>query len=250
MGNGPPVQRPVEAVYTDIHSHLIWGVDDGAETEEQTRRMLEAAAADGISAIIATPHITPGFVPFPRERFEANLAKAREFVCQQKYLLTICTGSEILYTEHTVRMLREGKVPTLAESRYVLVEFDPGEAPQRIILSLQSIAAAGYIPVIAHLERCRRIRSLQQVREIKSSCRALVQINAATLLCKPPLFRRAFMEGLFREGLADLVATDTHAMPGRETCLTRAMSMIEAKYGKETADRLNQNAIKIIPDSA
>ena len=53
---------------TDIHSHLIWGVDDGAETKEQTFRLLDRAAADGIDRVICTPHITPGIQPFPREK--------------------------------------------------------------------------------------------------------------------------------------------------------------------------------------
>ena len=47
-------------MYTDIHSHVIWGVDDGAETKGETIRMLQEAVADGIDTIICTPHVTPG----------------------------------------------------------------------------------------------------------------------------------------------------------------------------------------------
>ena len=56
-------------MYTDIHSHVIWGVDDGAVQKAETFRMLKEAVADGIGTIICTPHMTPGVYKFPEEDF-------------------------------------------------------------------------------------------------------------------------------------------------------------------------------------
>ena len=66
-------------MYTDIHSHVIWGVDDGAETKEETFRMLREAVEDGIEQIICTPHVTPGVYEFPMERFLENFAEATDY---------------------------------------------------------------------------------------------------------------------------------------------------------------------------
>ena len=81
------------------------------------------------------------------------------------------------------------------------------------------------------MERYPAISKISQVEEIKSRYRALVQINARTLLRKQPLLRRGFMDQLFKRGLVDFVATDTHAMEGRGTCMTEGMEALRKKYG-------------------
>ena len=53
----------------DIHSHFIYGMDDGAATREDMFRMLTVAYKDNIALLFATPHITPGVSPFDAERF-------------------------------------------------------------------------------------------------------------------------------------------------------------------------------------
>ena len=236
-------------MYTDLHCHVIWGVDDGARKEEQTQQMLQAAVKDQIDTIITTPHITPGIDPFPEEKYEAHLQAAREYIRQEGLPLTLYTGSEIFYTEHTVRMLREGRIRTLAGSYYALVEFNPDEAYSEIEDALQKIASAGFIPVLAHMERYMKIHNIRQVRDLKENYRTLMQVNAATLLRKPPLFRKGYMEKLFREGLVDLISTDVHAMPGRESKMTQGMDALAEKYGEDLRRQVMENANMILAES-
>ncbi len=227
-------------MYTDMHCHLIWGVDDGAETREETVRMLFEAVGDGIGTAILTPHVTPGVYRFHTDRFEAHLAEAREVIEQEKLPLKLLTGAELLYTEQTPRMLREKQVPTLAGSRYALVEFSPTDSWDHILEAVRKVAGAGVVPVIAHMERYPAVRSLKQVHELKNRSGALVQINARSLLVPQPLLRRRFFDQLFREGLVDFVATDTHSMPGRNTCMTDGMNALAAKYGRELAQKIQE----------
>ena len=228
-------------MYTDIHSHVIWGVDDGAETEEQMFDMLRAAAADGIERIICTPHWTPGVYPFPEEDFQQHFQQAEAFILQEGLPLTLAQGAEILYTDLTPRLLREGKVPTMNGTRYALIEFSPSDSREHITDALQKVSGAGFVPVIAHMERYPAISKIAQVEEIKSRYRALVQINSRTLLRKQPLLRRGFMDQLFKKGLVDFVATDTHAMEGRETCMTEGMKALKQKYGDELEKKIREN---------
>ena len=103
-------------MYTDMHSHVIWGVDDGAKDREETWDMLREAVNDGISRIICTPHITPGVYPFPQDVFDDHFEQALAFIRKEKLPLSLYKGAELLYTDLTPRLLREGKVPTLAGS--------------------------------------------------------------------------------------------------------------------------------------
>ena len=227
-------------MYVDMHNHLIWGMDDGAENKEETFRMLDEAAEDNIHTIICTPHVTPGVYEFPEQKFLYNLREARNYIQQECLQLTLFTGAEILYTDSTPRLLREGRIPTLAGSEYVLVEFSPTESREHIFSALQKIAGAGFRPIIAHMERYPAIRTLDQVREMKSRYQALIQINARSLIRKQPFFRRPFFDGLFEENLADFVATDAHALPGRNSCMREGMAALQERYGSQTADRIRK----------
>ena len=231
-------------MYTDIHSHVIWGVDDGAEEREETFRMLREAAADRITRIICTPHVTPGVYEFPEETFERHFATAEEYITQENLPIQLYRGAEILYTDNTPRLLREKRVPTLAGTSYAMIEFSPTDTRDHITDALQKVAGAGFIPVIAHMERYPAIGKIMQVEEIRRRFHALVQINARSLLRKQPLLRRGFFDSLFREGLVDFIATDTHAFAGRETCMTPGMEALAKKYGTDAEQIIRNNPDK------
>ncbi len=234
-------------MYTDIHSHVIWGVDDGAEEREETFRMLEEAVQDGIHRIICTPHVTPGVYEFPGKRFQEHFAEAEAYIAQKNLPLKLLQGAEILYTDNTPRLLREKRVRTMAGTSYVLIEFSPTDSRDHITEALQKVSGTGLVPIIAHMERYPAISKISQVRELKQRFRAMVQINARSLLRKQPLLRRKFFDSLFREGLVDFVATDTHAFAGRETCMTQGMEALKQKYGAKTGEQIIHNAEDFFP---
>ena len=233
-------------MFTDIHSHVIWGVDDGAETREETQRMLKDAVADGIGAIICTPHVTPGVYEFEEDVFLRHFAEAERYIREEGLALKLYSGAEILYTDLTPRLLREGRVPTMNGTKYAMIEFSPTDTKDHIYDALQKVAGSGFIPIIAHMERYPAIGKISQVKEMKSRFRAMVQINARTLTRKQPLLRRGFFDGIFKEGLVDFIATDTHAMEGRGTCMTEGIKAAQEKYGETVIDEIMKNPERII----
>ena len=232
----------------DIHSHVIWGVDDGAETREETQKMLQEASADGIGAIICTPHVTPGVYEFPEDVFLRHFAEAEKYIREEGLALKLYKGAELLYTDLTPRLLREGRAPAMAGTKHALIEFSPTDTKDHIYDALQKVAGSGFIPIIAHMERYPAIGKISQVKEMKSRFRAMVQINARTLTKKQPLLRRGFFDGLFKEGLADFIATDTHAMEGRGTCMTEGIRAAREKYGDSIVNAIIHNSDRIISE--
>ena len=227
-------------MFTDIHSHLIWGVDDGAETREETFRMLREAVADGIGRIICTPHVTPGVYEFPEGVFQEHFREAEEYIAQEGLPLQLYRGAEILYTDNTPRLLREKRVATMAGTNYALIEFSPTDSKGHIFDALQKVSSAGAIPILAHMERYPSIGKTELIKELKSRFRVMMQVNARTLTRKVPFWRRKFFDSLFTEGLVDFIATDTHAMPGRGTCMTEGMQNLGEKYGATIAGRIER----------
>ena len=227
-------------MFTDIHSHVIWGVDDGAEEKAETFRMLNEAVEDGIGRIICTPHVTPGVYEFPEDIFQEHFREAAEYIAKKGLPLQLYRGAEILYTDNTPRLLREKRIATMAGTNYALVEFSPTDSKEHIFDALQKVSGTGLVPIIAHMERYPAIGKIEQVREMKQRFRAMVQINARTLTKKQPLLRRKYFDKLFLEGLVDFMATDTHSMPGRETCMTEGMKCLREKYGDAVARRIEK----------
>lgn len=227
-------------MYTDIHSHVIWGVDDGAEEKAETFRMLKEAVEDGVGRIICTPHVTPGVYEFPEEVFQEHFWQATEYIAKESLPLQLFRGAEILYTDNTPRLLRERRIATMAGTNYVMIEFSPTDTKERIFDALQKVSGTGMIPVLAHMERYPSIGKIELVKELKSRFRVLMQVNARTLTRKMPFWHRKYFDSLFREGLVDFVATDTHAMPGRETCMTAGMNSLREKYGDAIAGQIER----------
>ena len=238
------------AMMIDMHHHLIWGVDDGAASFEGTEKMLREAVANDVEAIITTPHITPGQEPFPHEKYRAHLEQTRAWIADQGLKIRLYTGSEVLYTQHTPRLLMEGKVPTMAGTQYVLVEFSPDDDFDYLLKAGDSIASAGYIPIFAHVERYHCLKKPDQVRQLRRQCNGLIQVNAGTVVRKHKFFRERYLRRLFGEGLVDFVSTDAHDLPGRSNKMKAAYEKLAANYGEAVTRALtHDNALKILQES-
>ena len=233
-------------MFIDIHHPLIYGVDDGARNFEGTQRLVEAACADGIGYIITTPHITPGQVPFPLEDYYAHLRETQDWCAAQGYELQLYTGAEILYTPETPRLLREGQVPTLAGSRFALLEFSPTDSYSYIQEAVRRVGSAGFVPVVAHAERYDAIKKIDQLNDLKDNFGARIQINARTVIRKHSYFRGRWIRKIFDSGVVDYLATDAHDMPDRHACMMEAYHKLAQDYGEQAARALTgENAMEI-----
>ena len=162
----------------DMHCHLIPGVDDGSSDINETKELLQLSWKQGVNTIIATPHFSH-HTDFNKlhERLEMTREAAKKIDPDFKIYL----GQEILYFEGMTDWLDQGKALTLAKSRYVLVEFRPNDNYVRIQRAVHELIAAGYLPIIAHIERYDCLREKGKTTEL-IDYGAYLQINAASVL--------------------------------------------------------------------
>jgi len=225
--------------FTDIHHHLLYGLDDGAQNREMMHAMLERALLEGIGRIVVTPHITPGVHRFRADRFLKAIEEASDYCRDHSLDIELFAGSELLFTNHTCRLLQEGMIPTLAGTDRVLVEFSPDIEYKKLWEALEGLLSAGYLPVVAHVERYEcLVQRPKRAYELKEKLDIYFQVNAATVLCRESRAVRRFVRLMMEDELIDAVASDAHNITTRAARMLKAWDVISDVYGTLYADRL------------
>ncbi len=213
----------------DIHSHFVYGLDDGARTQQDMYDMLDAAYRDGISVLYATPHIVPGVRPFSEAIFQAHLEEARAYGDGKGYGMTLIPGAELLYTPAMHPYIEEQRLMTMGGTDQVLVEFTPEISYQELTETVDALERAGYIPILAHIERYQCLFRGQNLRKLKEHNDVRCQINANTLLTKQGFIRQQILNKWLRAELVDHVASDAHNTGSRPFRMQQAYQALQGK---------------------
>lgn len=224
--------------FADIHSHMLYGIDDGAKTRADMEAMLDAAYADGIAFLFATPHFTPGVQPFDFDVYWSRLNEARGYCQSRGYAMTICTGAEILYTPMLQGYVADHRLPTLADSELLLMEFAPDIALEEIESALELMERHGYVTVLAHIERYACLFHGRAADKLKQQYDVRFQVNANTVLTERGFFKARCIQRWFRNDLVDFVASDAHHVRTRPYLMQRAYDALRQRYGRDCAERL------------
>jgi len=232
----------------DIHSHILPGVDDGAKTEEESIAMAEAALSEGIRTIIATPHHRNRAYDNYKQEIVTNVAILNELFASKNIPLNVLAGQEVRIYGELLEDYAHGDIQTLADTKYVLVEFPFGSVPQYTERLLYDMQVAGLRPIIAHPERNRElIENHNRMYELIRNG-ALSQVTAASLLGKFGKEIAEFSEQLIQANLVHFIASDAHNTDSRGFNLRDAYELIKEKYGIETYYMFLENSELLIED--
>ena len=224
--------------FVDLHHHLIYGVDDGAQSPEDMQKMILRAAGEGIADIVCTSHVTPGIEPFPMQKYLAHLAEAEAYIAEQGIDMRLHPGCEVLYTDASSRLLREGHFPSLAKNDVVLVEFSPDTSFRQLTEASTSFGMAGYAVLFAHVERYDALRSLKNVRKLRDEFGVYMQMNTNTIIGKKGFFTERWVRHMLEDGYIDCVATDAHNLSSRRCKMHQCHQILAEKYGEDFAEEL------------
>ncbi|VTT26806.1 capsular polysaccharide biosynthesis protein Cps4B [Streptococcus gordonii] len=227
----------------DIHSHIVFDVDDGPKTIEDSRALLEESYRQGVRTIISTSHRRKGMFETPEAKIEENFKQVQELAKEIADDLTILYGAEIYYTSDILDKLEQGKIPRLADSQYALIEFSMITPYKEIHTALSNILRLGVTPVVAHIERYHCLENDEKkVRDlINMGC--YTQINSSSVL-KPKLFGDTYKfmkkraQFFLEKDLVHFVASDMHNLDPRPPYMQEAYQIISKKYGESHAEQL------------
>ena len=199
--------------FTDIHSHVLHGVDDGSKDILTAIATLKKMRLIGVKNLILTPHYCK------RRGYETSVENIKKAyielcdICREENIgISLYLGTEMEYSTDAVRYIREGRVLTLADTKYILMEFAPYVSSGTISKACTEIMQLGLIPVIAHVERYESIHShFELLYELKDKG-VKFQVNIRSV-CGAHFKLKRFLKRIFSEEIADFLAGDVHAYP-------------------------------------
>jgi protein-tyrosine phosphatase len=207
----------------DLHSHILPGLDDGAATLDDALAIAEAAVADGIRTVAATPHVRARDYPTTPEQMEQQLDSVREALRDAAVRLELLPGGEI-----ALDMLPQlgdddlRRFGLAGNPKYLLLEAPYLGWPLGIEDALFQLSLRGFTTVLAHPERNDEVQSSPERLAPLVERGTLVQLTAASLDGRLGAGPQKTGLHLVELGLAHLLASDAHAPTLRQIGMTAA----------------------------
>jgi protein-tyrosine phosphatase len=229
----------------DIHCHLLPGLDDGAVDLAMSLRMARALIDDGVEAVVCTPHILPGLYHNRGEQIEGAVARLRSRLADDGLRLDLYSGADAHITIDFVAKLASKEIPTLADSRYVLIELPQHVEPRLIKQFFFQLRTAGYIPILSHPERMPWIASQYRTIEELVASGVWLQLTVGSLLGDFGRDAKYWAERILDDGIAHVIATDAHNDDSRPPNLRMGYDVAAKRIGDTEAEKL----VKSRPDA-
>ena len=202
--------EPPPALGMDFHSHLLPGIDDGAQTLEESLSLIRQLQAFGYTHIVTTPHIHSSLYPNTHDTIRQKCAEVRSALREHHIQISFDAAAEYYLDEHFAALLAEQESLLCVFERCVLIEFSFLAFPPQWIEYLFKLRLQGYTPILAHPERYPYLhRSFDEYDRLKDmGCR--FQINLLSLAGYYGKRVREVAEALLEDQMVEHICTDLH----------------------------------------
>lgn len=235
----------------DLHCHILPGLDDGAQTRDDTLRMAEIAANQGTKEIVCTPHCSSDdpLLPLRLETIVRRTEEMNRMLSYEGIPLALHPGMELLCCGGLWDIFAQGEFLTLAGSGYLLMEFPFSTDLDEIERAAEEAAQAGLKPVLAHPERYRSVQlEPSRVREwVKSGW--VIQLNRGSITGGFGGEARRCALWLMSYALPHLIASDAHSPEERTPDLRTGYDWVAKNCAESYAQLLfSDNPLRILHD--
>ena len=208
----------------DLHCHILPGIDDGAESLDESLAMARSAVEDGIHAIVATPHTLNGIYTNPVKKVISRVADLKKIFSENHIDLRLYTGADVHLCPQMLDLIKSGDAGTIDNAgKFILLELPPQAIPQGLKDEIFSLKLNAITPIITHPERNPAIQQdigiLHELVRIGALCQITStsitgDFGSPVLLCS---------EKLLKHRLVHVIASDAHSADRRPPVLSRAV---------------------------
>ncbi|MGI9448095.1 MAG: tyrosine-protein phosphatase, partial [Pirellulales bacterium] len=196
--------------FTDIHCHIVPQIDDGAFSIDQSINMARTALGDGTTSLIATPHQLGTNSHVSAEAIINGVSKLQSALHDKEISVSVRPGADVRIDPELPKLLKQGKVLTLADRRkHVLLEL-PHDTYYPIDQLLKSLRKQGLVGILSHPERNRGIIKNPAMMWDVVEAGGLLQITAASLTGSFGSSCQEIADLAVEERLVHFIASDAH----------------------------------------
>ena len=219
----------------DIHYHLLFGIDDGPKTFDDSLALAEASIAEGVTHIVCTPHSNDKY------KFQPEVNHERMEMLNERLggRITLGLGCDFHLSYDNINNLYKDRARfTINGKQYLLVEFPDFGIAANMAETFYEMTASGIVPIITHPERNPTL--MQDPRRIAEWIRlgCLVQVTAASLVGRFGQRSQAMSNDLLKKNWVHIIASDAHSVERRAPAMSRAYEVLQGQYGQQAANRL------------
>ncbi len=222
----------------DMHTHILFGVDDGAKTIDDSLALINEEIKKGVNKIILTPHYKRRYSDTGTDKVTENFKILKNYAVEENLKVELYLGCEVYLDFKYYDIIWNEPIITLAGSDYILIEFSMTDTPNNIPEICYEARLKGYIPIIAHVERYDVLyENSQLIKDILNEG-AYFQINASAVISKEDRESRKFVNYLLKNELVSFIASDVHNQASRAFYLDEAYSAVNKICSHSYAEKI------------
>lgn len=230
----------------DLHCHILPGVDDGAQTLEDSLKMADSAMKNGITHILCTPHHNRQF-DNPREKVLHAVEALQAEFDKRQIDITLFECQEVRIHGELEREIQQGRILTAdVGGRYLMIEFPSAEIPDYAERLLFLLAKKGYTPIIVHPERNKGFQAEPNrlINFLNAGC--LAQLTAPSITGSYGKQTQKIAKQMVEAGLVQMMASDAHRVENRDFEMKQGFQIITKEFGEAKTAAFQQTARDII----
>jgi protein-tyrosine phosphatase len=221
--------------FTDIHCHMLFGIDDGSKSPVESLEMARMAVDDGIHTVVLTPHQLGAFRRNSGNVIRRRTAEFQQLLDKHGIDLQVLPGGDVRIEPDMVDLLQSREVMTLGDHRrHVLLEL-PHELYFPLEPVLDELESIGMTGILSHPERNMGLMRQPELLEPLVERGCLMQVTAGSLMGTFGRASQEMSEWMLSEGLVHFVATDAHGSRARRPLLHRAFDRVAELIDEVTA---------------
>lgn len=212
----------------DIHSHILPGLDDGAESLEEALVMARLAVSSGTRHMAATSH--GNYYDYTLEEYRESLEKLQEELAKEAIPLKLYPGMEIFLDDDAASRIQRKELLSLNHTDYLLVEFPFEESEGNVLRRIRLLQEAGWRIVLAHPERYIFVQKDPEFAYYLADQGCVLQINGGSVLGDFGSRCQRMALQLMDDGIAGVIASDAHDTEYRSPDMNRLMEFLDQNF--------------------
>ena len=231
----------------DVHSHIMYGIDDGSESIETSLEILKDAYNNGVTDIFLTPHY------IENSRFNCNNKEKQKILNilktklkEEKISINLYIGNEVFIDENILEHIKNNEIAPLNNSKYILVELPMGRMYNNTKEILFNLIIEGYTIVLAHPERYRYMQEDDKKLEELLSMGVLLQGNYRSLFGYYGKDAKKALKKFIKKKQISFLGSDIHKNDGYNLKKLEKKVLKLSKDKEYTENIIKNNALEII----